>query len=97
MTVEAVVSDVKLTVIEPLCYWSIAPVEHASEGLVPVKEFLCLLIPEAEAVLLGICIQVGLANRLCCEFSAWWKATLFVHQVVNIVAHVEHLTSLGGD
>ena len=97
MAIEAVVCHVELAVIEPLGYGSIAPVEHTREGLVPVKEFLCLLIPEAEAVFLGICIQAGLSDCLGSEFGAGRKATFFVQKVVNIVAHFEHLTSLGGD
>jgi hypothetical protein len=38
-----------------------------------------------------------LTNCLGSEFGAWREAAFLVHQVVNIVAHFEHLTSLGGD
>ena len=88
--VEAVVGNVYLAVFKPLSKGRFAPVESLSEGLVPVEEFFCLLIPETEAVFLGICIQAGLAYCLGGEFGAGWKASFLVHQVVIVLrAEVE--------
>ncbi len=87
VSIEAVVRHVEFAVVEPGRERRIGPVEGLGERLVPVQESACLVGPEAEPVRCGLLVQVGAGHSLGGELVTGRKASFFVQQVVDCVAH----------
>ncbi|MDR6098176.1 hypothetical protein QE454_001795 [Microbacterium sp. SORGH_AS454] len=84
--VEAVVRDVELTVGEPLRERGVRPVEHLSEGAVPV-ELTGLLGPETLAVRCGALVEIAVGDGLGGEVGRRREPAGLVEEVVDLAAH----------
>ena len=84
--VEAVVRDVELAIGEPLGERRVRPVECFGEGLVPVQELSRLVGPEADAVGLGLVVELGAGDGARRELRGGRESAALVQQAVNRIS-----------